>query len=323
MATLPIPVLDASLFTQGTEAQKLHFANDLMAGFKRYGFVKLINHEIPEETVAEVFNWSKKFFKLSAESKKAILHPPGPDPQRGYSALGTEKSAPRPDFKDSRENFDQGPASDLQYPNRWPSEEELPGFRTFMESYFTTCESIALYIMSALELAMGLPAGCFHDRMLAVHGSELRLNRYPEIDIADLNSGTVSRIWPHTDIGIITLLFQDGVGGLEIEDPDNLGHFEPVVRQGPTEMVVNISATLQRWSNDTLHAGVHQVTIPQGWKGKSEGVVAERYSVAYLAKADRKVSVGTLPEFVTADGIAKYKPISALEFQQERLSTAY
>jgi len=170
---------------------------------------------------------------------------------------------------------------------------------------------------------MGLPAGCFHDRMLAVHGSELRLNRYPEIDIADLNSGTVSRIWPHTDIGIITLLFQDGVGGLEIEDPDNLGHFEPVVRQGPTEMVVNISATLQRWSNDTLHAGVHQVTIPQGWKGKSEGVVAERYSVAYLAKADRKVSVGTLPEFVTADGIAKYKPISALEFQQERLSTAY
>jgi len=65
MATLPIPVLDASLFTQGTEAQKLHFANDLMAGFKRYGFVKLINHEIPEETVAEVFDWVCSFLSWS------------------------------------------------------------------------------------------------------------------------------------------------------------------------------------------------------------------------------------------------------------------
>ncbi|TVY45323.1 2-oxoglutarate-Fe(II) type oxidoreductase [Lachnellula subtilissima] len=300
MATFPIPLLDASLFTQGTESQKLHFANDLMAGFKRYGSVKLINHEIPEETVAGVFDWIS-----------------------WLQCARYGKISPKTRSQDSRENFDQGPASDLQYPNRWPSEEELPGFRTFMESYFITCERVVLYLMSALELAMGLPADCFHDRMLAVHGSELRLNGYPEIDIADLNSGTVSRIWPHTDIDIITLLFQDGVGGLEIEDPNNLGHFEPVVRQGPTEMVVNISATLQRWSNDTLHAGVHQVTIPQGWKGKSEAGLAERYSVPYLAKADREVSVGTLPEFVTADGIVKYKPISALEFQQERLSTAY
>lgn len=89
------------------------------------------------------------------------------------------------------------------------------------------------------------------------------------------------------------------------------------------EMIVNISETLQRWTNDSLPAGLHQVTIPRAMKEFQDATIPERFSVAYLCKADRHALVGPLPEFQGVQTSSVYENMTALEYHQRRLLAAY
>jgi isopenicillin N synthase-like dioxygenase len=161
------------------------------------------------------------------------LHHPGPDPQRGWSRKGAETTSKLrkenlnggtgDDLRDEKEHFDCGPRDDFEYPNLWP-DGDLPEFRIFMEDYFELCQKISLQIMEALEVGLRLPKGALVERCTRA-ASELRVLHYPSVSIKTLLDGKHKRTWPHTDFGIITLLFQDSVGGLELEDRMNPGTF--------------------------------------------------------------------------------------------------
>ena len=193
-----------------------------------------------------------------------------------------------------------------------------------MEAFFEDLEGVAADLMAALELAFGLPRGAFVD--LITHegnASEMRLNHYPAIEVEQIKMGKVSRIWPHFDLGVITLLFQDKVGGLEFENRKQRGTFNRVESSSPTEMGVNVSEPLPRWSNGALPAGLHRVNLPRDLENNNSGTLPERYSIAYFCKADRSASVGSLKHFISGGRDRKYENISALEYQQQRLKSAY
>lgn len=52
-----VPTLDFSRFLTGTFEQRSMFCSHLVAGFKKYGFVKLTNHGIPESVVKNLFEY--------------------------------------------------------------------------------------------------------------------------------------------------------------------------------------------------------------------------------------------------------------------------
>lgn len=191
-----------------------------------------------------------------------------------------------------------------------------------MESYFVAAQEIGLNVMEACEVGLDLPQGTLVDRCTPA-ASELRMNHYPAVSIETLKKGITKRTWPHSDFGIITLLFQDAVGGLELEDRANPGTFVPVIRKDPHEMVINISDTFQRWSNNVIRVGLHQVTNPVHMKGMEEGELPERYSSVFFMKAHRQTSVGPLPQFVGPDRPARYSDITALEFHQQMTDILY
>lgn len=193
-----------------------------------------------------------------------------------------------------------------------------------MEESYIRLQKVCLDIMEAMEIGLKLPLGTFVRRCIPA-ASEIRLNHYPTVPLSKL-TGDVRRTWPHTDFGIITLLFQDTVGGLELEDRKNPGLFVPVMPGDPnalTELVVNISDTFQRWTNDFIRAGLHQVEVPANMKGLTEGVCPDRYSSIFFFKADRNTSAGPLPEFVTKDRPAVYDECTALEHQQRMTKVLY
>ncbi|KAL2870589.1 isopenicillin N synthase family dioxygenase [Aspergillus lucknowensis] len=335
---MDIPVLDFADFTHGSQVQRDDFCRRLYAALSSLGFVKIRNHTIPDETLDRVFDWSKEFFGLPLEDKMQAAHPVQANPHRGWSCVGQEKLSVIRQGKavfDLKESFDQGPATDTMYPNIFPPDSILPSFRLFMESFYEECQALHLSLLKAVALSLSLEESFLVSRC-GVNSSELRLNHYPAAKCADLQDGSMMRISSHSDFGTITLLFQDGVGGLEIESQDEAGVYIPVLPSGSSsistggsagrEMILNVGDCLQRWTNDRLRSANHRVTLPVGLKdAKGEGAtVPNRYSIAYFGKPSREVSVAAIPELVEVGEEVKYTgAMTAWEYNQSRLLQTY
>lgn len=198
-----------------------------------------------------------------------------------------------------QESFDLGPDRDARHPTPWPSEAEISGFRAFMLKFHRRCDDVHLRILRILQSALDLS----DDRLLSLcdgGNAEVRISHYPAIDLQRLSTGNTFRIAEHTDTGTVTLLFQDSVGGLEIEDPLEPGQFLPVMTTDESEMIVNIGDTLQRWTNGMLRSANHRVVQPKSSEALSGGVVPERFSVAFFGKASPEALIRPLQEFEKA-----------------------
>jgi isopenicillin N synthase-like dioxygenase len=106
-------------------------------------------------------------------------------------------------------------------------EDDLPGFRSFIEEYYRIAYRCQQRILTALEVGLGMAPKTLTSRHSRAE-NELRLTHYPLVPVKQLRSGNCTRISEHTDFGTITLLFQDAVGGLEIEDPLQPGRYGPI-----------------------------------------------------------------------------------------------
>lgn len=186
-----------------------------------------------------------------------------------------------------------------------------------MESFYCACHTVHLDILKALAIGLSLPPSFFQE-LCQDNKSELRLNHYPACEASAMQKGAM-RISEHTDFGTITLLFQDSVGGLEIEDQSSRGSYFPVACLDQYEMIVNIGDCLARWTNDKFRSTSHRVVLPPNTKEW----VADRYSVAYFGKPNRTQTVGPLPEFLKAGEEPKYEHITAWEYNQQKLTLTY
>jgi isopenicillin N synthase-like dioxygenase len=190
-----------------------------------------------------------------------------------------------------------------------------------MEQTYRGFEQISTDILQALEQGLQVPAGSLTAKC-AKGSSEFRFIHYPPLLVKEAQEGMISRAWPHYDIGVISLLFQDSVGGLEIDDGS--GGFAPVVSDKPTDLIVNAAETIQRWSNDRLKAGLHRVTIPRTVDAdQGDYTLPRRYSIVYFCKANREASVAPLPELIDERHEAKYDDLTFLAYHQQRLQAAY
>ena len=104
-----------------------------------------------------------------------------------------------------------------------------------------TFRDVELTVLRALAIGFHLPEEYFL-QFHTVAENQLRLLRYPRcatllaftrsfiqsgpsVPTQRLKNEEVTRIGAHSDFGSITLLLQDDVGGLEVEDPNETGHF--------------------------------------------------------------------------------------------------
>lgn len=56
-ASASLPIIDFAPFLHGSQREKVEVGQKLVAAFKDVGFIYLINHSIPRETIDEAFSW--------------------------------------------------------------------------------------------------------------------------------------------------------------------------------------------------------------------------------------------------------------------------
>ncbi|KAM0747559.1 oxidoreductase [Meredithblackwellia eburnea MCA 4105] len=301
--------LDLDPDTAAKDPEVLKTAQLLKKSYEQHGFVYMTGWEklVTEDMVKGVFDYSEKLFSLPQEKKDACSYTTTAA-NRGYLAFGRENRA-----TDRKETWEIGNGVTPEFPERWPEEDDIPGFKSAMSHFHLSAHTLNLRIMSLLALALQLPYD-FFEPQINQRCNNLRLLHYPAAKRGEEGKGD-SRLIPHTDDGTITLLWQDFTGGLEVQAPN--GEWVPVVPK-PRTLLVNVGDMLERWSNDSLKSTRHRAVIPPLKEGEDgEGLAKVRRSIAYFGNPNSDALIDCIP----GTGEPKYKfPILAKEFYSTALS---
>ncbi|KAI0068721.1 Clavaminate synthase-like protein [Artomyces pyxidatus] len=326
-----IPVIDFSKYLHATSlAEKRRTADEVVNGFKEVGFIYLDGHGIPASKVNQAFAKSADFFRLPSEVKDKLAWE-DPRSNRGYVKIGRERvtqsddpqeiaslRAQAPDYKESMEI---GRDWDKTWKNQWPQESDVPGYKQTMLDFFQTCHELHTIVMRSIALGLDLDEMFFEDKIHEQYHN-LRLLSYPSIKTSRLQLDGQARAGAHSDYGTLTLLFQDSVGGLEVQNP-HTKQFQPA-HPLPGTIVVNAGDLLARWSNDVLRSTLHRVVAPAALKtGDLEGMTPARQSIAFFCNPNGGAEISCLPNCHGPGNEKKYSPVTTEAYIVGRLSATY
>lgn len=150
------------------------------------------------------------------------------------------------------------------------------------------------------------------------HLSAASLIHYPAIPKRSLEASDGYRVPAHSDLSTLTILLQDGVGGLQMADMATTTHTRTTaveqtasfigVPPNNTKLLVCGGHMLSRWTGRLYKAAVHRVMRPPNSQGHR---VDERYSVAFFCYPDR----GTIITNVLACGSGdEAEPLNVVDY---------
>jgi isopenicillin N synthase-like dioxygenase len=300
-----VPVIDFGPFQDGTLEGRLKVATAIREACEGSGFFYLAGHGVSKSDVDAIFAASRRFFALPLEERLRVKLTP--QQNRGYQPLGSRiysDKADAPDLNESYKYQHEFPADDsdirdgkrVHALNRWP--ENLPGWREVLIAYYDQMEKLTDRLLRAFALALEIPEDYFigfYRKPL----TQINLLHYPPQ--SDTARGRQFGIRPHSDTTAFTVLAQDNVGGLQVQQGETWIEAPPI----PDTFVINIGDMMARWTNDRFQSTPHRVVNRSG---------AERYSVPYFAIPDFDAVVECLPSCKGPAHPAKYPPLSVGEF---------
>lgn len=308
--SINIPRVDLRNFSQGTTADKQQFIQTVGDALKDTGFLTVGGHTLESENTAKAYEVFEKFFSLAEDIKKQYDCVPGG--ARGYTPFGREhaKNQTLPDLKEFWHVGQELPADHpfkADYPdNVWP--KEVPEMRDVILQMYRNFEAAAVILLKAVALYFDLPETTFSD-MMKDGNSIYRIIHYPPVD-GHMPKGAV-RAAAHEDINLITLLIESRGGGLELQTLDGAWH---AVKALKGDIIADSGDMLSRVTNGVIPATTHRVVNP----GETENT--SRYSMPFFVHPYSSCDLTVMDRFITADRPAKWPPITAGAFLEQRLN---
>uniref|UniRef100_A0A7S0BDQ9 Fe2OG dioxygenase domain-containing protein n=1 Tax=Rhodosorus marinus TaxID=101924 RepID=A0A7S0BDQ9_9RHOD len=263
---------------------------------ERHGFFAIKG--IPTEITSRALDYVKRFFALSEEEKHSLVLDVG----HGYIPYGLQTLDPKHQTRgDMKEVFAIGPEkpvdseSSIFGSNKWPTDEQLPGFRKFFEEYRTLMHDTSVKLSEMIGYSLGMPADYFSYNVFEGSASCLRpVHYFPEK--SDPEHGVLGA-GAHSDWGMITLLFTGGQPGLQIFIDGQWWD----VKEPRGTLVCNIGNMLERWSNSKYKSTRHRVVNKNG---------LDRYSIPYFLNPKPSKIIATLPTC----GTPKFEEITCEDY---------
>ncbi len=258
---LPVlPIVDVGALVRGT-GDRAEVARRIGAACRAHGFFYVTGHGVDAALVNELEALSRRFFALDEAAKLQWRMALGGCAWRGYFPLGGELTSGRPDWKEGlylgSELADEHPlvraGTPLHGRNLFP---DVPGFRDTLLAYMAAVTALGHRLMEGIALSLGLPLDYFDRRYTADPLILFRLFNYPTRPVP---AGTDAQwgVGEHSDYGLLTILLQDDVGGLQVKTPAGWIDAPPV----PESFVCNIGDMLDRMTGGLYRSTPHRVAI--------------------------------------------------------------
>lgn len=305
-----IPVIDIAALVADEPESERRAAEQIGIAANEVGFFYVRNHGVPKELIDAAFRVTRTFFEQPLEDKDTVRVSAE---KRGFIEpyTGIMKGSTTRDFRETflwGREFDAATLAELENvpligPNQWPA--FLPEMQTVLNDYFEACVAVGRRILRAFAIAMEIEreyfSACF-DRCIA-RGSALYYPPQPET-LGDEQFG----IGAHTDWGVLTLLYQDDVGGLQVLSGDGewvTAH--PI----PGTFVVNVGDCLEQWTNGRLLSNHHRVVNS-----------SDRYRQSIAVFVDPDFDTPIVP-VVKPGETPRYEPTTCGERVMESFRKAY
>jgi len=268
-----VPVIDLSSLNGGHDTECTTLAK-IRKACEDWGCFLVVNHGIEENVITDMDSATRETFKVSRENKEKIQGEFGyipPMPALPFLEILPVNGAPNPKAieKFAEQLWTQG----------------NPKIRKIIEAYSSRVERLTEDIIKAIFKSFGVNK-YYESQFWGL----LRMN------YCDVRGGSRGGLGPHTDHNLVTVMYQDNSGGLELKTKQ--GNWV-VVKAVPNSFVVFTGDCFKAWSNARIHSGIHRVIV----SNKSP-----RVSLPYFFFFQDDDVIEAPPEFVDDEHPRLYKP---------------
>lgn len=302
---MDVPVIDFSGYSSPDPTERRKVADEICSAMIDVGFMSLVNLPIDLKLIDKTFATAAAFFAAPQDVKNQSSYHSAAE-NFGYQGIGLESLDPASGKVDQKETFTLRNAP-RQTPDdpRWPN----PEFRNVINEFYKQALESAYAIQRLISEVLDVDREFF----VKLHQGEnvtLRLLHYPEVKEGltndDIGAGA------HTDYGMLTLLFQRGVSGLEVQTAQ--GTWQPVAPD-PNAVVINTGDLMERWTNGRFRSTPHRVRQTPG--------NPERYSIALFVDPDSQAPIDVLQSCLAEGESPKFPEITAGEYITGRIEASH
>ncbi len=181
----------------------------------------------------ELFAFFALTERAKASSATCTHHPANPNIYRGYYPAADGEAWSK------REIFDIGPEPPMTAPdlpgaeafresNAWPDTEPWVGWRDAMMIMLTSQRGIAMTFLAAVSRGLGLEEDAL---FVPAQGRNATLRLlHSAVEGACAEDAVITGC--HVDTGILSMIWQDRIGGLQMQGPDGTWRDTPIVTDG-------------------------------------------------------------------------------------------
>jgi isopenicillin N synthase-like dioxygenase len=261
-----VPIIDVSALVAGdAHGDASETAAAVGRACRERGFFYVVGHGVGDEVQTRLEGMARAFFELPEEVKLRIRMALGGRAWRGYFPVGDELTSGRPDAKEGLyfgQELDDTDARvraglPLHGPNLFPA--EVPGLGETVLEYMRAMTELGHALMRGVALSLGLEPAHFRDRYMADPLVLFRIFHYPPVP-ARTTDDPQWGVGEHTDYGVLTILKQDDVGGLQVKSGAGWIDAPPI----PGSFVCNIGDMLDRLTRGLYRSTPHRVLNTSG-----------------------------------------------------------
>jgi isopenicillin N synthase-like dioxygenase len=253
-----VPVIDVAPLVNRT-AERVRTAEEIGRACRESGFFYVVNHGVEPALCERLEALSREFFSRTEPEKMQIAMSRGGRAWRGYFPVGHELTSGRPDRK---AGLYFGAELPLDHPavragtplhgaNLFPA---IPGFRETVLCYLDSLTTLGHALMSGISRGLGLDERYFEQRYYQDPLILFRIFHYPQ-SAAGRAGEPAWGVGEHTDYGLLTILWQDDTGGLQVKSRSRWIDAPPI----PGSFLCNIGDMLERLTRGVYRSTPHRV----------------------------------------------------------------